>query len=120
STSFGSDVVAGGGSGGAGMAAGTSFDTALPGYGGTATAGDMLLAGTPGAAGLRLDGATIVSGNGAPSFFGGGGRGSVGNGNGSTGTARGSGGSGAAVSSSATGRPGGAGAAGVVWIWEFE
>jgi len=119
-TSFGADVVALGGGGGAGMAAGTAANTVTGGAAGTTSAGQLGFAGVPGAVALRVDAATVMAGTGGASFFGGGGRAAVTNANGSAGTARGSGGSGGAVSSSATGRSGGAGAAGFVWIWEFE
>jgi hypothetical protein len=119
-TSFGTEVVAAGASGGAGMAAGTTIATGLAGAGGTASAGDMLFVGSPGATAIRLDATTIVAGVGVVSFFGGGGRGAVTNSNGGAGTARGAGGSGGAVSNNATGRAGGAGGAGLVWVWEFE
>lgn len=120
SSSFGADVVAGGGAGGTGMTAGTSMAMSLAGLGGTASAGDMLFAGSPGSPGLRLDAATNAGGNGGASFFGGGARGVIGNYGGVTGTARGSGGSGGVVSSSTNSRTGGPGAAGAVWIWEFD
>lgn len=119
-TSFGADVVVQGGSGGAGMAAATFATAVTGGLGGTASTGDPAFVGAPGDAGLRFDAANVLSGSGAASFFGGGGRGNVGNVAGSAASAPGAGGSGAAVAASATGRSGGAGGSGLIWIWEFE
>ncbi|MDJ1159018.1 DUF2793 domain-containing protein [Chelatococcus sp. SYSU_G07232] len=119
-TRFGPHAVAGGGQGGRGQAAG-GFARAVPGgLGGTAGGGDLNAEGGAGAPGLRLDAGNGVSGNGAPSFLGGGARGQVGNAPGGPGVARGDGGSGGCVANSATGQPGGRGADGAVWIWEFE
>lgn len=119
-SSFGASVVGSGGAGGQGMTAGTTAAVAIGGAGGSTGAGDLGFTGAPGGAALRLDGTVVMSGVGAASFFGGGGRAAVSNATGSGGTARGSGGGGAAVSASATGRTGGTGAAGFVWVWEFE
>ena len=119
-SSFGTDVVAGGGAGGVGMTAGTSTVFAIGGAGGTATAGDMTFVGSPGGVGIRLDGTDVAGGNGGASFFGGGGRGQITGAGGAAGTARGSGGAGGTVSNSSTSHSGGAGAAGLVWVWEFE
>lgn len=120
SSSFGSEVSAAGGGGGTGMTAGTTAAALVGGTGGGVTSGDAAFTGGAGGAALRIDGTVVMAGRGGISFFAGGGRAPVANSNGSIGTARGSGGSGAAVSASATGRIGGAGAAGFVWIWEFE
>lgn len=119
-TSFGSEAVATGGAGGVGMAAGTTALATSGGAGGATSAGDFGFTGAAGAGGLRIDGAIAVPGNGAPSFFGGGGRAVVGNTTGAAGPTRGSGGAGGSVSNSTVGRAGGAGGAGFVWVWEFE
>lgn len=119
-TSFGSDVVASGGAGGIGMAAAAWATAVTGGAGGDGPTGDFGFTGAPGGAGLRFDGANVLSGSGGASHFGGGGRGNVGNAAGGSGTARGSGGSGGAVAASATGQAGGRGADGLLWIWEFE
>jgi hypothetical protein len=119
-SSFAAAVTAPGGAGGAGMTA-AAFATALAGGAGASTgSGDWSFAGTPGSGGLRLDAANPISGNGARSFFGGGGRGSVGTVAGAAGTARGSGGGGGSTAGSTTGSAGGIGADGIVWILEFE
>ena len=119
-SSFGSEVVAAGGTGGGGMAAGTTTLVAVGGLGGATSAGDVGFSGTPGGAALRIDLDSVLSGTGGASFFGGGGRAAVGNAASNAGTSRGSGGSGGVVANSATSRTGGAGAAGFVWVWEFE
>lgn len=119
-TSFGAEVVATGGAGGDGMAAGTWGTAVTGGLGGGVTAADPGFAGAAGGAGLRFDAGNVLSGSGAASFFGGGARGNVGNVAGAIASAPGAGGSGAAVASSATGLSGGDGGAGLVWIWEFE
>ena len=119
-TSFGTEVVAEGGGGGAGMAAGTWGTAVTGGPGGIASSGAPGFVGAVGTAGLRFDAGNVLSGCGAASFFGGGASGAVGNVAGSAAPAPGAGGSGAAVASSATGLPGGTGGSGLVWLWEFE
>ncbi len=119
-SAFAASVTAPGGAGGPGMAAAAYATATAGGAGATSGSGDWSFAGTPGGGGLRLDAANLVSGNGARSFFGGGGRGSVGTVAGAAGTARGSGGGGGSTAGSTTGSAGGIGADGIVWILEFE
>ncbi len=118
-TSFGALLSANGGAGGSGMTSGTgaSYMPAQPaaavGLGGFVNAG-----GNSGLPSHRASATIFMSGQGAPSYLGGGGRGTSFEAAGSAGGAPGAGGAGAA-SSSATGFAGGAGAAGIVIVEEF-
>jgi hypothetical protein len=118
-TSFGALLSANGGFGGAGMTSGTAASyvtaatAAAAGSGGSINAG-----GNCGLPGHRASATIFMSGQGAPSYLGGGGRGTNFAAAGSAGGASGAGGAGAA-SSSATGFVGGAGAAGLVIVEEF-
>lgn len=118
-TSFGALLSAAGGTGGSGMTSGTaaSYVTAAApaaaGSGGAVNAG-----GNSGLPGHRASASIFMSGLGAPSYLGGGGRGVNFAAAGTAGGAPGAGGAGAA-SSSATGFAGGAGAAGIVIVEEF-
>jgi hypothetical protein len=113
-------VTAFGGSGGVAGPAGTLVVSYSGGAGGVvATNGDVNTTGQPGGWGLRCSGTYAASGTGGASTFGGGGIGEMGDGAGQAGGGYGSGGSGAAAGST-TGVAGGAGAAGVVIVWEFN
>jgi hypothetical protein len=119
-TSFGTVAVASGGLGGSAMTPATFGTAVTGGAGGGASAGDSQFNGAPGAPAMRFDANNVISGTGGAGFFGGGGAAGIGNAVGNAGTAPGSGGGGATVASNATGRAGGTGAAGLVWVWEFE
>jgi hypothetical protein len=113
-------VTAYGGSGGAAGASGSAIVPTANGAGGVvATNGDVNTTGQPGGWGLRCSDVNTVGGFGAPSMFGGGGNAVIGNGTGNAGTGYGSGGSGGGASS-ITAVAGGAGAAGLVIVWEFN
>lgn len=108
-----------GASGGSGST--TSFGSYCSASGGSGTGGDFNFTGAAGAPGVRLDYQNGHGGNGAPAaLFGGGGAGFVGNAAGQAGYARGDGGGGAVVANSTTGQCGGAGASGLIWVWEFQ
>lgn len=120
-TSFGSHVSATGGTGGTGQTSGNWGQIVAGGSGGVASDGDFNVIGTPGAPGIRLDFQNGIAGRGAPAaWLGGGGNGFAGNTAGQDGFARGDGGGGGVVADNATGRAGGAGATGMVWVWEYE
>lgn len=120
-SSFGTHLSATGGTGGTGQAAGNFAQIVQGGSGGTASNGDFNVTGSPGSPGIRLDHQNGIAGCGAAAaMLGGGGNGFAGNTAGQAGYARGDGGGGGVVANSATGRAGGAGATGMVWIWEFE
>lgn len=118
-TSFGALLSANGGVGGSGMTSGTAeayTTAAVPaaaGSGGVVNAG-----GNSGMPSHRASATIFMSGRGAPSYLGGGGRGTNFAAAGTAGGAPGAGGAGAA-SNSATGFAGGAGAAGIVIVEEF-
>ncbi|MBV9159124.1 MAG: hypothetical protein JO019_00835 [Candidatus Kaiserbacteria bacterium] len=105
--------------------AGTSVLASLGGAGGVvSTNGDVNETGQPGQPAQRFTGSTGVSGNGAPSHFGGGGNSvnataaSATAGNAAGGNC--AGGSGAVSAGVATAVTGGAGGAGIMVIWEFR
>lgn len=103
---------------GNGGSVGGSANASSGGAGGTATGGDINLAGEGGASGLYSSGIGAISGKGGSSFWGGGGRGvSIISGQiaGVAGGAPGAGGSGAAAVSG-TNQSGGAGQPGIVVI----
>jgi hypothetical protein len=113
-------VTAYGGSGGAAGSTGTSVIAYLGGAGGVlAVNGDVNSTGQPGGWGLRCSGTSGASGCGGPSAFGGGGNAINTAGTGNDGGPYGSG-AGGALADSGTGKAGGAGAAGVVIVWEFS
>lgn len=108
-SSFGSGpyLQATGGAGGNGSGA-----NGVPGTGGAGSGGDLNYTGEPGGWGLSA----VHGGNGGNSPYGGGARGGI-NSGGDTGTGYGSGGSGAEENGS--NQSGGAGAAGLVIVWEY-
>lgn len=118
-TTFGASLQATGGNGGNGGASVVSTSAALTlgGAGGVGSNGDINAQGEPGFGGVMALG-VVMSGEGAGSTYGGGGRPVVAS---STGTAAGnygSGGSGgAAVNTSVQG---GVGSAGLIVVWEFS
>lgn len=118
-TTFGTALTCNGGSGGTGGSAGNIFAATMGGAGGTAASGDVNVRGTPGAPGIRfgLDG--VSSGNGAASYFGDGGIGRTTTNAGQDGDGYGAGGSGAAATTGTSNQAGGAGAPGLVIVWEF-
>ncbi len=112
-----------GGNGSAVNAACGNGSSGTPGTGGAATAGDVLLTGSPGGEG-QCAAEDVIGGNGGASYWGGGGRGAADpNGNlgsaGSAGTTYGSGGGGASNEDTDVGAAGGAGAHGVVVVYEY-
>jgi len=120
-SSFGTYCSAGGGSGGTGQSSGNYAQIVAGGYGGNASGGDFNFSGGAGAPGIRLDYQNGSAGRGAAAaMFGGGGNGYAGNADGQQGIARGDGGGGGVVANGATGHAGGAGATGLVWIWEYQ
>lgn len=120
-TSFGAYCSAAGGVGGSGQTAGTWAQIVAGGYGGNASDGDFNFTGGAGSPGIRLDYQNGIAGRGAAAaIFGGGGNGYAGNSDGQVGIARGDGGGGGVVANSATGHAGGAGASGMIWVWEFD
>lgn len=118
-SSFGAHCSASGGMGGVGQTAGTGLVAIKGGVGGAGANGDYNMSGAPGAPGIRLSGAQGISGAGAPGYFGGGAIGNNGNAAGNAGNTPGSGASGASTNGSAA-QAGGIGAAGLVWLLEFE
>ena len=118
-TSFGALLSANGGTGGSGMASGTAvaYVTASAAAAG-GTGGSINAGGSSGGYSMRNSGTVFMSGTGAPSHFGGAGRGTNFGSVGAAGGAPGAGGSGAA-SSSTTGYVGGAGAAGIIIVEEY-
>ncbi|HEX3810036.1 MAG TPA: DUF2793 domain-containing protein [Rhizomicrobium sp.] len=119
-SSFGSLLSATGGSGGATMTAGTVAAVAAGGSGGAGSGGDLNLNGSPGGIAFVASATVGFSGAGAAGKFGGGGDSRTGtNAVGIAGNSPGSGGSGG-LTNNATSRSGGAGADGIVVVWEFE
>lgn len=116
----GTTYTAFGGVGGLGQTAGTALAITVGGDGGAvSTNGDVNSGGSPGANGIRLSGTVGVSGGGAGSQFGGGGKPLNAAGAGVDGSGYGSGGGGA-LSTANTNRAGGAGKQGVIIIEEFR
>lgn len=114
-------VTANGGSGGVGMTGAGTALFVLGGAGGlVSTNGDLNCVGQPGGKGERVSVTVFASGEGAPSLFGGGGIGLIAAANGNAGGVYGSGGGGATSSGVNTSRTGGAGAQGVIVVWEFS
>jgi hypothetical protein len=114
--------TANGGSGGTGMAQGTSLLIAGGGTGaGISTNGDINTGGNSGSRGIRLSGTVGESGNGAPSQFGSGGDGRITTGGtGNAGIGYGSGGGGALSTTGTTSFAGGAGTQGIIIIYEYR
>jgi hypothetical protein len=120
-TTVGTVLNAGGGAGGVGAAAngtaqGNAAVSAVGGPGGVAATGAIKVTGSDGGAGFVF-GVSQFSGQGGASYFAGVTSG-VFNTNGTAGSLYGGGGSGAS-SGDTTGRAGGAGANGIVRVWEF-
>ena len=114
-------VTAPGGSGGAGMATGTSVNMLISSAGGTTpTNGDLNVVGQPSIGGMRLALDECAGGNGGNSYFGGGGVGLDSNSDGAAGVGYGAGGAGASSVSTTTSRKGGLGADGVIYITEYS
>jgi len=114
-------VTANGGIGGVTGAAAATVLSSLGGNGGgVSTNGDVNATGSPGGYAVRFSGSTGVSGSGAPSVFGSGGKGTNVTAVGVTPVGFGGGGGGAASLGVATADAGGAGAPGVLVIWEFR
>ncbi len=109
-------------SGGAGMAAGTTNAGSTGGAGGACTGGDLNTTGAAGRNGSRWSQTVALSGGGGGTLFGDGGSGIGLQGTGITSgsTVYGSGGGGGVVINSATATAGGAGAQGVIIVWEFK
>lgn len=119
STTFGSLHTASGGVGGDGGLGTTGFTASAGGAGGAASNGLFNLAGGSGGTGVHVASHGTSSGQGGPSFWGGGGGCKNTNGTGNAGTAYGSGGSGGVTVSTTSGSAGGAGAAGVCIVVEL-
>ena len=114
------NVTAIGGNGGGAGVAGNTFLITLGGNGGAAaTVGNLLTVGTGGGWARRDNNSAMLSGNGAPSHFGGGASGRNANGAGIAGGNFGGGGSGGFSRNSST-VTGGAGGQGVIIIWEYK
>lgn len=108
-------ITAGGGGGGGGVTATGASGSGGTGAGGTATNGDLNVRGGP-----AFVARTDTSGAGGCSFFGNGGNGRNSSGNGNSGAVYGSGGGGSASISVGTNYSGGAGADGLIRIWEYS
>ena len=110
-----------GGSGGAlGPAAATTITSILGGAGAALPSGGLInLGGQSGTNGLRLSGTVAATSKGGDTIYGTGGLPLTAAGNGNTGTGYGSGGSGGWSGNVATARTGGAGAPGVIVIFEY-
>ncbi len=122
-TSFGSLIVCGGGTGGIGTNSTPPF-SCYPGSGGSATGGNILnLAGDAGTAANASTGNSYIAGRGGNCPLGSGGLGGTTTNAGKSGTGFGAGGSGSATGNNATAPTpsvnGGAGAPGVIIIWEY-
>lgn len=120
-SSFGSHVVANGGSGGAGGGSGSTVAIAGSNNGGTAGTGDLALPGGDSKPLMRISSTLGVEGGGGDAG-GGMGHGAYQNGvakSGLTGGNYGGGGSGGFDSASSTNRAGGAGAPGIVIVYEY-
>ena len=108
--------VSNGGAGGAAGAAAAS--NAGGGPSGIPTGGDLNIYGAGGFSSIRASAAIILAGNGAPSHFGGGGRGAgVGGGSGENALVYGAGGGGATAAGA--NQAGGTGGDSLIEIWEF-
>lgn len=120
-TSFGSLLVAKGGSGGISDTVTTIHVGGLGGAGGLASggAGDIKRDGGQGDHGISVAAAQAVSGRGGNSFFGAGAPATKSAGNGINAVNYGGGGSGAVNLSSDASHAGGNGADGVILVWEF-
>lgn len=122
-TSFGSLIVCGGGTGGIGTNSTPPF-SCYPGSGGSATGGNILnLAGDAGTAANASTGNSYIAGRGGNCPLGSGGLGGTTTNAGKSGTGFGAGGSGSATGNNTTAPSpnvnGGAGAPGVIIIWEY-
>lgn len=118
-SSFGSLVLAYGGNGGAGSAGSTGSAGYDGGTGGSIGTGDITIPGSQGGYGHVAKGAPNMRSYGGQSFMGGMAVNTVLNSDGSAGRAYGGGGSGASSGASQSARPGGAGANGVVIVYEY-
>lgn len=125
-TSFGAHCSATGGSGGTTDSASTGARSSVGGAGGVGSSGDVNGAGAGGGAGIGLGSGELaassisLSGAGGSSALGGGGVGRATDGAGGAGGVYGGGGGGARVVPSGSNRDGGAGAAGVVIVYEYS
>lgn len=120
-TSFGALTALGGG-GGSSLASNTLTVLTAGGSGGSGGAGtvDVRFPGQPGAMGVAVSTGRLISGDGGPSSLGGGAQGrNVASANGLTPTGYGGGGSGGARAGAVATSNGGAGAPGVVIVWEY-
>lgn len=120
-SSFGAHLQAAGGNGGELLGAFATSGIGGAGAGGGAASGNMNSYGDAGGPGARNIGTTSLGGNGGGTMRGGGAKGSItatGT-DGTVGNSYGGGGSGAANCISQSARPGGAGAPGVVIVWEY-
>jgi hypothetical protein len=111
--------TAGGGTGGTGQTTGTSLAVTLGGAAGTGTNGDVNGGGQNGDNGVRLSGTVGISGAGGTSFYGKGGAALAAAAAGNAATGYGAGGGGA-LSTANTNRAGGAGAPGILIIYEYK
>jgi hypothetical protein len=113
-------ITAPGGAGGIGQTAGTSQVFVLGGAGGAvSTNGDINGGGSPGIRAYRVSGTLGESGTGGDSEYGGAGQGLTAAGAGNAATGFGAGGGGA-LSTANTNRAGGAGAPGVIIVYEYK
>lgn len=117
-SSFGAHLQATGGGGGNGMTGGTAIQSVGAGLGGVGSGGTINTVGQGGGVGLRGSGTVAISGIGGSSALGGGGKGNTESNAGVAGGAYGGGGSGAAAGNDFD-LAGGAGAAGVVIVYEY-
>jgi len=123
-SSFGAYATATGGNGGLSMAASIGHRIAAGGSGGTGASGNINTEGYPGATAMSIPLIALASGHGGGSYLGGGGASvhitSAGFNAGFTPSTLGAGGSGAGQFNSGTGAAGGAGASGIVIIYEYS
>lgn len=100
--------------------AGTTISATIGGAPGTtSTNGDANGQGEPGGAGLRLTGLLAIAGSGGSTFLGAGGIGRTDEGAGNSAATPGGGGSGGVCLNGGTARAGGAGANGIIYVWEL-
>jgi hypothetical protein len=119
-TSFGASITAGGGVGGGGGTAFTPPGLGQNGAGGTATGGDINVAGAGGSIYYVASANTLWAGPGESSFYGRGGKSSINGAAANAASGFGSGGSGASNVASASAQAGASGTAGLVIVWEYN
>jgi hypothetical protein len=117
-SSFGSWCSASGGAGSIGGPAGASANGAA-GVGGVGSGGDINIKGNAGVPGFAVFNTALMSGPGGGSQLGGGGAGTVSTGVGSAGGNYGGGGGGSVSNGTVAAQSAGAGAPGVVLVWEY-